>query len=259
MPHSGAIGQNLRKGMFIDMIQTKMKIEKNERIADGVFRMVLLGECGEMKPGQFVNIALDGFYLRRPISVCDQNGDRVTVIYKTVGEGTKAMSRLENGEELSVLCGLGNGFTVKDTLKPLLIGGGVGVPPMLLLAKALAQKGIKATAVLGFRSKGDVFLEKELLEYCEAIYVTTEDGSYGTKGFVTDVVNGLEFDYFYTCGPMPMLRALAALSADGQLSYEERMGCGFGGCMGCSCKKTNGDYARICKEGPVFDKGEITL
>ncbi len=239
------------------MIDTTLKIIKHECIAKDVFLMVLQGEIGELKPGQFVNIKLDGFFLRRPISVCDAEGDTLTIIYKAVGEGTAAMAGLKVGDSLTVLSGLGNGFTVTSHEKPLLIGGGVGAPPMLLLAKTLNKAGKKPACVLGFRSQEDVFLKDELRQYCSEVYIATEDGSEGTKGFVTDVVKNLDYDYFYSCGPMPMLKALTTLKPDGQLSFEERMGCGFGGCMGCSCKKNGGGYARICKEGPVFAKGEI--
>ncbi len=241
------------------MVEALLTITGNEPIAEQVYRMTLSGDTGAMFAGQFVNIKLEGFYLRRPISVCDIDDDKLTLIYKAVGDGTKQMSGLKSGEKLSVMCGLGNGFKPQEHSKQLLIAGGVGAPPMLLLAKSLAEKGIKPTAVLGFRSANDVFLEKELAHFCEKVYITTEDGSHGTKGFVTTVVNDLDFDYFYACGPLPMLRALSDIDRDGQLSYEERMGCGFGGCMGCSCEKENGGYARICKEGPVFNNGELKL
>ncbi len=239
------------------MKDVSLKIIKHERIANDVLLMVLEGDIGDIKPGQFVNIKLDGFYLRRPISVSDVDENRLTVIYKVVGEGTAAMATLKVGESLCVLCGLGNGFSATEHEKPLLIGGGVGTPPMLLLAKTLRLSGKSPIAVLGFRSKDDVFLQDELKRYCDEVYIATEDGSQGTKGYVTDIIKDLSYDYFYACGPLPMLKALSGLTAQGQLSFEERMGCGFGGCMGCSCKKNGGGYARICKEGPVFAKGEI--
>ncbi len=241
------------------MIDGSFTIIENKIIADSVFMIKLSGDSGDIVAGQFVNIKLENFFLRRPISVADVQEDVLTLIYKVVGSGTKALSLLCSGEELKILCGLGNGFTITDHKNPILIGGGVGAPPMLLLAKTLCKMGIKPTVVLGFRTKKDVFLEQELSDYAKKIYITTEDGSYGSKGFVTDVVEKIDCDYFYACGPMPMLKALAKLNIEGQLSYEERMGCGFGGCMGCSCKTTNGEYARICKEGPVFKKGEIKL
>ncbi len=239
------------------MVDLSLMVQSNRLIADDVYRMILQGDIVDIHAGQFVNIKIDGLYLRRPISVCDIDGDRLTLIYKAVGEGTNRMTNMQKGEKISVLCGLGRGFDIQNFPSQLLIGGGVGAPPMLLLAKTLNKMGVKTTAVLGFRSRKDVFLEEELNAYCDKVFITTEDGSYGTKGFVTGVVNELDFDYFYACGPMPMLRALQDIDQDGQLSYEERMGCGFGGCMGCSCEKTNGDYARICKEGPVFKKGEL--
>ncbi len=241
------------------MIDATLIINENKPIANGVYIMRLTGDFGTIMPGQFVNIKLPGLYLRRPISVADVNANTLTLIYKVVGEGTAAMAECIVGDRLSVLCGLGNGFNITNHKNPLLIGGGVGTPPMLMLAKTLWEMGTPAVAVLGFRSQGDVFLESELAAVTKNVYIATEDGSYGTKGYVTDVVNSLDYDYFYACGPMPMLRALSSLEVDGQLSFEERMGCGFGGCMGCSCKKTNDDYARICKEGPVFKKGEIKI
>ncbi len=234
-------------------------IIENKTIANNVLLMRLKGSPGEIVAGQFVNIKLSNLFLRRPISVADVHNDILTLIYKVVGSGTKNLSELSPGQELKILCGLGNGFNITEHQKPILIGGGVGAPPMLLLAKTLSQKGIKPTVVLGFRSKSDVFLEQDLTKYASKIYIATEDGSYGHKGFVTDVVKELDYDYFYACGPMPMLKALSTLKVEGQLSYEERMGCGFGGCMGCSCKTENSGYARICKEGPVFNKGELLI
>ena len=166
---------------------------------------------------------------------------------------------MEKGAELDVLTGLGNGFTIeKQSKNPLVIGGGVGTPPMYGLAKELIKQGITPTVILGFTSKDDVFGEKEFSDLGCKVYITTNDGSYGTKGFVTDVISTLnDYDYFYTCGPHPMLKAVSnACNTSGQLSFEERMGCGFGGCMGCSCKTLTG-YKRICKEGPVLTKEEI--
>ncbi len=232
------------------------KITENTEIASSVYRMRLCGDCTSLCPGQFVMVELPEFFLRRPISVCDVAGDVLTLIYKVVGDGTDYMSTLKINTELSVLSPLGNGYEPKETKKPLLVGGGVGVPPLLFLAKKLAQNGTKPVAVLGFNSACDVFLEKELAEVCDEVHITTIDGSYGTKGFVTDVVWSLEYDYFYACGPLPMLKALEnEATSDGQVSHEERMGCGFGACMGCSCEKQDGSYARVCKEGPVFFVG----
>ncbi len=241
------------------MIDAKFIVEKNSLIAEKVFELKLVGEPGKIIPGQFVNIKIPNFFLRRPISVSEVAADGITVIYKVVGNGTAAISSLTAGDNLSVLCGLGNGFTVTEHKKPLLIGGGVGAPPMLYLAKKIFENGVAAEVVLGFRSEKDVFLVDKLAKYTSKVHVATEDGSYGSKGYVTDVVRGLDYDYFYACGPLPMLRALSTLDTDGQLSFEERMGCGFGGCMGCSCKKTDGSYSRICKEGPVFKKGDIDI
>ena len=233
---------------------------ENKKIAKDVFLMVLEGDTQYITaPGQFINILVEGFYLRRPISICDWDDKTITIIYKVVGKGTEAMAQMEASKKLDILTGLGNGFTAKEgSEKPLVIGGGVGAPPMYGVAKHLIEKGAKPTVILGFTSKDDVFYEEEFKARGCDVYVTTNDGSYGTKGFVTDVIKNLEgYDYFYTCGPLPMLKAVAmGTECSGQLSFEERMGCGFGGCMGCSCKTLTGNK-RICKEGPVLLKEEI--
>ena len=233
---------------------------ENKKIAKDVFLMVLEGDTQYITaPGQFINILVEGFYLRRPISICDWDDKTMTIIYKVVGKGTEAMAEMLPGKKLDILTGLGNGFTAKEgSEKPLVIGGGVGAPPMYGVAKHLIEKGAKPTVILGFTSKDDVFYEEEFKALGCEVYVTTNDGSYGTKGFVTDVIKNLEgYDYFYTCGPLPMLKAVAmGTECSGQLSFEERMGCGFGGCMGCSCKTLTGNK-RICTEGPVLLKEEI--
>ena len=233
---------------------------ENKKIAKDVFLMVLEGDTQYITaPGQFINILVEGFYLRRPISMCDWDDKTITIIYKVVGKGTEAMAEMLPGKKLDILTGLGNGFTAKEgSEKPLVIGGGVGAPPMYGVAKHLIEKGAKPTVILGFTSKDDVFYEEEFKALGCEVYVTTNDGSYGTKGFVTDVIKNLEgYDYFYTCGPLPMLKAVAmGTECSGQLSFEERMGCGFGGCMGCSCKTLTGNK-RICTEGPVLLKEEI--
>ena len=242
------------------MRQSLFRIKENTRIAPSVFRMVMEGDTEDIKrPGQFVNIRLDGFYLRRPISVCDLKGDELTVIYKVVGEGTELMSKMEAGRELDVLTGLGNGYdTSLSGDRPLLLGGGVGVPPLYLLAKKLTAEGKHVTAVLGFNTKDEIFCEKEFRELGAETIVTTADGSCGIKGFVTDAMKDLDYTYFYTCGPEPMLRAVYEGSkTSGQFSFERRMGCGFGACMGCSVRTVTG-YKRICKEGPVLIKEEIS-
>ena len=233
---------------------------ENKKIAKDVFLMVLEGDTQYITaPGQFINILVEGFYLRRPISICDWDDKTITIIYKVVGKGTEAMAEMLPGKKLDILTGLGNGFTAKEgSEKPLVIGGGVGAPPMYGVAKHLVAKGAKPIVILGFTSKDDVFYEEEFKALGCEVYVTTNDGSYGTKGFVTDVIKNLEgYDYFYTCGPLPMLKAVAmGTECSGQLSFEERMGCGFGGCMGCSCKTLTGNK-RICTEGPVLLKEEI--
>ena len=233
-------------------------IKSNELIAKSVYRMTLTGDTSDITNcGQFVNIKLDGFYLRRPISVCDVQNDVLTLIYKVVGNGTEKMSEMCEGEKLSVLTGLGNGYDLtKSGDTPLLIGGGVGVPPMYLLAKKLIEKGCKVSVILGFNTKDEVFYENEFKALGCDVTVTTVDGSHGVKGFVTDALPE-NYSYFYTCGPEPMLKAVyRSAKTSGQFSFEERMGCGFGACMGCSCKTVTG-YKRICKDGPVLEKEEI--
>lgn len=240
------------------MKQSYFEILSNAPLTENVFKMVLKGNVSQITaPGQFVNIKLEGLYLRRPISVCDVDGDTLTIIYKVVGKGTKQMSQMQEGR-LDVLTGLGNGYdlTVAGE-KPVLLGGGVGVPPMYLLAKKLIAQGKQVKVVLGFNTKNEVFYEEEFKALGAEVTVTTVDGSYGLKGFVTDALQNMEYSYFYTCGPEPMLKAVyKASTTSGQMSFEKRMGCGFGACMGCSCKTITG-YKRICKEGPVMRKEEI--
>ena len=232
-------------------------IKENTQIAPSTFRMILEGDTSEIqKPGQFVNIRLDGFFLRRPISVCDCEGPLLTIIYKTVGKGTAAMAEMKAGQMLSILTGLGNGYDTDDSGDaPLLIGGGAGVPPMYLLAKKLRIEGKQVTVILGFNKKDEKFYEEEFRKIGCHVIVTTVDGSYGTKGFVTDAFPETN-SYVYACGPEPMLKAVYQKAKDGQFSFEERMGCGFGACMGCSCKTITG-YKRICKDGPILRKEEI--
>ena len=240
------------------MKQGLFEIVENKPLTDAVYQMVLVGDTSAITaPGQFVNIQLDGLYLRRPISVCDVQDDRLTIIYKVVGKGTEQMSRMESGT-LDVLTGLGNGYDLDAAgEKPVLLGGGVGVPPMYLLAKRLLQAGKDVQVILGFNTASEVFYEDAFKALGAEVTVTTVDGSYGMKGFVTDALAGKEYTHFYTCGPEPMLKAVYRASAtSGQLSFEKRMGCGFGACMGCSCKTITG-YKRICKEGPVMRKEEI--
>lgn len=223
--------------------------------------MVLEGDTQWIKrPGQFVNIELEGLFLRRPISICDWDDTTITIIYKVVGKGTEQMSRMQPGVELDVLTGLGNGFNPDvENEKPLLVGGGVGVPPLYHLAKVLIADGRKVSVVLGFNTASEVFYAEEFRALGADVYVSTADGSMGVKGFVTDAIReaAIDFDYFYSCGPLPMLKALCGCTdVKGELSFEERMGCGFGACMGCSCKTLTGNK-RICKEGPVMRREEI--
>ena len=241
------------------MKQGIFEITENIALTESVFKMILKGDVSAVTvPGQFVNIKLDGLFLRRPISVCDLCGDTLTIIYKAVGKGTEQMSRMIPGETLDVLTGLGNGYDLSLAGEsPVLIGGGVGVPPMYLLAKKLIAEGKKVSVILGFNTKAEIFYENEFKALGADVTVTTVDGSYGIKGFVTDALKDMDYTYFYTCGPEPMLKAVYKASrTSGQMSFEKRMGCGFGACMGCSCKTITG-YKRICKEGPVMKKEEI--
>lgn len=235
------------------------KVIENVKLTQNVYKMVLSGDTTAIcAPGQFINIKLSGFFLRRPISIYDWNDETITIIYKVVGQGTEAMADIKPGEELDCLVGLGNGFdTKKSGQNPVLIGGGVGIPPMFGLLKKLIAEGKKPSVILGFNTKDEVFSEKEFKELCDSVYVTTVDGSYGVRGFVTDVLCDLDYTYFYTCGPMPMFNAIEKTAkTSGQYSFEERMGCGFGACMGCTCKTKYGNK-RICKDGPVLEREEI--
>lgn len=248
-------GKAMKQGFY--------RVAENIPLTSQVYKMILSGDTAACtKPGQFVNIKLRDLYLRRPISVCDWDDSTITLLYKVVGHGTEAMAELKTGSELDVLTGLGNGYdTAKSGDTPLLLGGGVGVPPMYALCKKLLKEGKTPSVVLGFNTREEIFYEKEFAELLKEtegrVYVATADGSYGTKGFVTDVMKDLEYSYFYTCGPMPMFRAIEKTAkTSGQFSFEERMGCGFGACMGCSCKTKNGNK-RICKDGPVLEREEI--
>ena len=236
-------------------------IVENRPLTAAVWRMVLAGDTQYIvRPGQFIDIAIDGLFLRRPISVCDWDDSTVTIIYKVVGKGTEAMSHMAPGGVLDCLTGLGNGFDIaKGSRRELLVGGGVGVPPLYNLAKRLLADGREVAVVLGFNTAAEVFYRDEFAQLGCRVTVATADGTQGVRGFVTDAIreSGAVYDYFYACGPLPMLRALSeATSCSGQLSFEERMGCGFGACMGCSCKTKYGNK-RICKEGPVLTKEEV--
>ena len=230
----------------------------NEALTANVYKMELKGDTQAITtPGQFVDIRLENLYLRRPISVCDRQDDVLTLIYKVVGKGTEVMAALKPGTMLNVLTGLGNGYDLSlSGASPLLLGGGVGVPPLYLLAKELIAQGKKVQVILGFNTAAEVFYEEAFKALGAEVTVVTADGSYGAKGFVTDVLPA-EYSYYYTCGPLPMLKAVyRACRGEGEYSFEERMGCGFGACMGCSIKTTDG-YKRVCKDGPVLKKGEI--
>lgn len=241
------------------MKQIFYTVTENTPLAKDVWRMKLKGDTSPLTvPGQFVNLKIDGTYLRRPISVCDWDGEGLTLIYKVVGKGTEIMSRMEPGVVLDTLAGLGNGFDpAKAGDRPLLVGGGVGVPPLYHLCKVLVANGCKPAVILGFNSAADVFYKEEFEALGAEVSVATADGSYGEKGFVTDVMKRLDYTYFYTCGPEPMFRAIEGIAkTSGQYSFEERMGCGFGACMGCSCKTLYGNK-RICVDGPVLEREEI--
>ena len=240
--------------------QSIFTILTNEALTPSVYRMTLSGDTSAITaPGQFVNIRLAGKFLRRPISVCDWENGKLTLVYKVVGHGTAQMAAMAPGEKLDILTGLGNGYDlglVGDA--PLLVGGGVGVPPMYGLAKHLRAMGKEVQVILGFNTREEIFYEEEFKALGCTVTVTTADGSYGVKGFVTDAMKDLlHYSHFCACGPEPMLKALyAASTTSGQMSFEERMGCGFGACMGCSCKTLTGNK-RICKDGPVMKKEEI--
>ena len=239
------------------MKQLTFEIKSNERIAKNVYRMLLAGDTTGILPGQFVNIRIAGQFLRRPISVCNIADGVLTIIYKVVGVGTEAMSHLPVGTELNVLTVLGNGYNLsKAGDAPLLVGGGVGVPPMYMLARQLREAGKKVRVILGFNTKDEVFYEDEFRALGCDVTVTTVDGSHGVKGFVTNALDGQQ-SYYYTCGPLPMIKALIqAAGTYGEVSMEERMGCGFGACMGCTIQTTKGPK-RVCKEGPVFPAEEL--
>lgn len=232
----------------------------NEKIAKDVHKMILKGDTSYITfPGQFINIKIDDLYLRRPISICDYDKETITIIFKVVGHGTEKMAEMKKGTKLDILTGLGNGFNkTRSGKSPLLVGGGVGTPPMYRLCKELIDEGKSPIVVLGFNSKEDVFFEDEFKKLGADVYISTVDGSYGTKGFVTDVIKDLEnYTYHYACGPLPMLKALYnTAEGDGEYSFEERMGCGFGACMGCTVKVKDG-FKRVCKDGPVLKKEEI--
>ena len=235
------------------------RVKENRKIAKNTYECVLTGDISDITaPGQFVNIKLDGFYLRRPISVCDARDGELTLIYKAVGKGTELMAASPAGTEWLTLTGLGNGYdTTVSGERPLLIGGGAGVPPMFMLCKQLLAEGKQPSVILGFGSADEVFYKEEFEALGATVYVTTVDGSFGIKGFVTDAMGEVDYTYFYTCGPEPMLKAIYDKSeTSGQFSFEERMGCGFGACMGCSCKTKYGNK-RICRDGPVLVKEEI--
>ncbi len=238
----------------------KFVVETNEPLTANVFRMRLSGDTQYITaPGQFVNIALEGHYLRRPISVCDVDESTLTIVYKVVGVGTEQMSKMQEGQVLDILSGLGNGFNPKaECSNPILVGGGVGVPPLYNLCRQLLAIAKKPTVILGFNTASEVFMGEEFRALGVKVIITTVDGSIGIKGFVTSALPALSYDYVYTCGPLPMLRALydATEGVAGQYSFEERMGCGFGACVGCTCKTKYGNK-RICKDGPVLDREEI--
>ncbi len=235
------------------------ELTENKKIAKNTYLWTLSGDTSHITaPGQFVNIKLDGFYLRRPISVCDSREGRLTLIFKAVGEGTEKMAEMKPGEKLDILTGLGNGYNKsKAGDSPLLIGGGAGVPPMYMLCRELVSEGKTPIVILGFGSCDEIFFKEEFENLGAKVIITTVDGSCGIRGFVTDAMKDLNYSYFYTCGPEPMLKAIYdASKASGEFSFEERMGCGFGACMGCSCKTKYGNK-RICRDGPVLVKEEI--
>ena len=241
------------------MIESIFTIISNEKIAKNTYKMVLSGTAEGCAPGKFVNIKIDGLFLRRPISVCNCEDGKLTLVYKAVGKGTEAMAKMGAGTELNVLAYLGNGYDLaKSGDSPMLIGGGVGVPPLYMCAKKLIAEGKKVTVILGFNTAEEVFYKDEFEALGARVLIATADGSVGVKGFVTDAMKEVDsYSYFYTCGPEPMLKAVYnATATSGEFSFEERMGCGFGACVGCTCKTKYGNK-RICKDGPVLVKEEI--
>ena len=241
------------------MKQSIFTIKTNIALTDSVYEMTLTGDTSDITaPGQFVNILIEGLFLRRPISVCDCVGDTLTLVYKVVGKGTEKLSNMTKGERLDLLVGLGNGYdTSLSGANPVLIGGGVGIPPMFNLCKKLLLEGKKPSVILGFNTSEELFYVDNFENLGVKVYVCTADGSVGIKGFVTDALKDVSYSYFYTCGPMPMFKAIEKIATtSGQYSFEERMGCGFGACMGCSCKTKYGNK-RICVDGPVLVREEI--
>ena len=241
------------------MKQGIFSLLENAPLTSAVYRMVLEGDTSAITaPGQFVNISIPGLFLRRPISVCDWAENRLTLIYKTVGRGTDALAAMAPGETLDLLTGLGNGYDLtKSGDAPLLVGGGVGVPPLYGLAKALLSQGKSVDVVLGFNTASEIFYVSEFETLGAQVHIATADGSVGTKGFVTDVMKSLPYSYFYACGPLPMFRAMEKVArTSGQYSFEERMGCGFGACVGCTMETALGPR-RVCKDGPVFEREVI--
>lgn len=242
------------------MKETLLSVLENTRLAEGIYRLRLTGDTSAITaPGQFVNLKLSEFYLRRPISVCDWTEGELTLIYKVLGHGTEAMTRMTPGAELNVLTGLGNGYDVSRAgARPLLVGGGVGIPPLYGLAKRLTAQGKRVTAVLGFNRETEIFLAEEFRALGVEVIIATADGSAGLKGLVTDGMAAVsDYTYLYTCGPEPMLKAVYGVCrTSGQFSFEERMGCGFGACVGCTMETKSGPR-RVCKDGPVFRKEEL--
>ena len=240
------------------MQQSIFEIASNRALTENVYEMVLRGDASDCHPGQFVQLKLDSFYLRRPISVCHADEESLTIIYKTVGRGTEAMAAYPAGMKMDILTGLGNGYDLSRAGEsPLLIGGGAGVPPMYMTAKQLLTQGKRVRVILGFNTASEIFYEEEFKKLGAEVTVTTVDGSYGVKGFVTTAMEDMDYSYTYACGPEPMLKAIYNTAAtSGQYSFEERMGCGFGACMGCTCETKYG-HKRICKDGPVLEKEEI--
>ena len=240
------------------MIQKELTVTLNHKLADGIYEMRFAGaDC--VKPGSFVEVTVPGFYLNRPFGVGDYEDGEITIFYKVVGNGTDKMTEIKVGEKLKVIYDLGNGFNLDKAKRPLLVSGGIGVAPIYYLAKAFAKKGIRPIVVTGFRNAGEVVLEKEFSAIAD-LYVATDDGSKGFCGNPVACVKSLEkeWDYYYSCGPMVMMHFLKLYSEKGEVSLEARMGCGFGACMGCSIKTTDG-YKRVCKEGPVFDATEVEI
>ncbi|MCR5787205.1 MAG: dihydroorotate dehydrogenase electron transfer subunit [Acholeplasmatales bacterium] len=237
-----------------------LKVLENKQINNDIYLIKLEGDTSEIKnSGEFAELKLDNYYLRRPLSIHDYDSKTVSFLYKVLGHGTRDLTRYKKGDVINTILGLGNGFNDLNAISPLLIGGGIGMAPLLNLAKRFNEKNIRPNILLGFKNINEVCYVEEFKKYGD-VYVTTDDGSFGYCGNPVSFLqnNNLKFDKYYACGPLVMLKYLTKYSTLGYVSLEARMGCGIGACMGCSIETKNG-IKRVCKEGPVFDADEVNL